>query len=147
MEIAGTLMEKGIPFWDYIDKCFYERTYTQAQLLGRTLLASMRVFDGKCIVATITRRMMEFYGAKTEDIEGIVDQLRITKGIEVAILLHETDEQCYKVSMRSNDYVDVGKVASYFNGGGHVKAAGCTMLGSIRDVINNLTEQRALQMK
>ncbi|MBC8557084.1 DHH family phosphoesterase [Jutongia hominis] len=147
MEIAGTLMEKGIPFWDYIDKCFYERTYTQAQLLGRTLLASMRVFDGKCIVATITRRMMEFYGAKTEDIEGIVDQLRITKGIEVAILLHETDEQCYKVSMRSNDYVDVGKVASYFNGGGHVKAAGCTMLGSIHDVINNLTEQLAFQMK
>ena len=142
-----TLMEKGIPFWDYIDKCFYERTYTQAQLLGRTLLASMRVFDGKCIVATITRRMMEFYGAKTEDIEGIVDQLRITKGIEVAILLHETDEQCYKVSMRSNDYVDVGKVASYFNGGGHVKAAGCTMLGSIHDVINNLTEQLAFQMK
>lgn len=140
-------MEKGIPFWNYIDKCFYERTYTQAQLLGRTLLASMRVFDGKCIVATITRRMMEFYGAKTEDIEGIVDQLRITKGIEVAILLHETDEQCYKVSMRSNDYVDVGKVASYFNGGGHVKAAGCTMLGSIHDVINNLTEQLAFQMK
>ena len=79
--------------------------------------------------------------------EGIVDQLRITKGIEVAILLHETDEQCYKVSMRSNDYVDVGKVASYFNGGGHVKAAGCTMLGSIHDVINNLTEQLAFQMK
>lgn len=147
MEIAGTLMEKGIPFWDYIDKCFYERTYIQTQLLGRTLLASMRVFDGKCIVATVTRRMMEFYGAKTEDIEGIIDQLRITKGVEVAILLHELEEQSYKISMRSNDYVDVSKVASYFSGGGHVKAAGCTMQGSIHDVINNLTEQLALQMK
>lgn len=147
MEIAGTLMEKGIPFWNYIDKCFYERTYTQAQLLGRTLLASMRVMDGKCIVATITRRMMDFYGAKTEDIEGIVDQLRITKGVEVAILLHEIGEQEYKVSMRSNDYVDVSKVAVYFNGGGHKKAAGCIMLGSIHDVINNLTKQIDIQMQ
>lgn len=147
MEIAGTLMEKGIPFWDYIDKCFYERTYTQTQLLGRTLLASMRVMDGKCIVAVITRRMMEFYGAKTEDIEGIVEQLRITKGVEVAILLHEIGEQEYKVSMRSNNYVDVSKVASFFNGGGHIKAAGCVMRGSMYDVVNNLTEHIEIQMK
>ena len=147
MEIAGTLMEKGIPFWSYIDKCFYERTYTQTQLLGRTLLASMRIMDRKCIFSTITKRMMEFYGAKTEDIEGIVEQLRITKGVEVAILLHEVGEQQYKVSMRSNDYVDVSRVAACFNGGGHVRAAGCTMQGSVHDVINNLTEHIELQMQ
>lgn len=147
MEIAGTLMEKGIPFWQYIDKCFYERTYTQTQLLGRTLLASMRLMDGKCIVAAITKRMMEFYGAKTEDIEGIVDQLRITKGVEVAILLHEIGEQQYKVSMRSNNYVDVSKVATFFNGGGHIKAAGCIMQGSMHDVVNNLTEHIEMQIE
>lgn len=146
MEIAGKLMDKGIPFWDYIDKCFYERTYTQTQLLGRTLLASMRVMDGRCIVAVITRRMMEFYGAQTEDIEGIVEQLRITGGVEVAILLHEIGEQQYKVSMRSNHYVDVSRVAAYFNGGGHIKAAGCVMQGSMHDVINNLTEHIEIQM-
>ena len=95
MEIAGKLIETGIPFWKYIDECFLQRTYTQTQLLGRTLLASMRVMDGKCIVATITRRMMEFYEAKTEDIEGIIDQLRITQGVEVAILLHEIGDQEY----------------------------------------------------
>ncbi len=146
MEIAGTLMEKGIPFWNYIDKCFYQRTYIQTQLLGRTLLTSMRLMDGKCIVANITRRMMEFYGAKTEDIEGIIDQLRVTKGVEVAILLHETGEQEYKVSMRSNDYVDVSKIASYFGGGGHVKAAGFSMRGSVHDVVNNITRHLEMQM-
>ena len=147
MEIAGNLMEKGIPFWNYIDKCFYQRTYTQTQLLGRTLLTSMRLMDKKCIVANITRRMMDFYGAKTEDIEGIIDQLRVTKGVEVAILLHETDEQEYKVSLRSNDYVDVGAIASYFGGGGHKKASGFTMRGSIHDVVNNITEQLERQMQ
>ena len=147
MEIAGTLMETGIPFWDYIDRCYHQRSYTQTQLLGRTLLTSMRLMDGKCIVATITRRMMEFYEAKTEDIEGIIDQLRVTKGVEVAILLHEIGNQEYKVSMRSNSCVDVSKIAIFFSGGGHVRAAGCTMRGSTHDVINNITEHIEAQLK
>ena len=146
MEIAGSLMEKGIPFWKYIDECFYQRTYTQTQLLGRTLLTSMRLMDGKVIVATVTRRMLEFYGAQTEDIEGIIDQLRVTKGVEVALLLHEIGDQEYKVSMRSNTTIDVSRIAVYFGGGGHVKAAGCTMRGSLHDVVNNITEHIEFQM-
>lgn len=35
--------------------------------------------------------------------------------------------------------MDVNKVASYFGGGGHVRAAGCTMPGTIYDVLNNLS--------
>lgn len=146
MEIAGNLMEKGIPFWEDIDKCFYQRTYTQTQLLGRTLLTSMLLMEGKCIVATITRRMMEFYGATLEDVEGIIEQLRITKGVEVAVLLYETGKQEYKASLRSNKYIDVSKIAKYFGGGGHVKAAGFTMRGSVYDVINNITEHIEMQL-
>lgn len=147
MEITGSLMEKGVPFWKYIDECFYQRTYTQTQLLGRTLLTSMRLMEGRVIVATVTRRMLEFYGAQTEDIEGIIDQLRVTKGVEVALLLQEIDDQQYKVSMRSNTFVDVSKIAVYFGGGGHVKAAGCTMRGSLHDVVNNITEHIEFQME
>lgn len=147
MEIAGSLMEKGVPFWKYIDECFYQRTYTQTQLLGRTLLTSMRLMEGRVIVATVTRRMLEFYGAQTEDIEGIIDQLRVTKGVEVALLLQEIDDQLYKVSMRSNTFVDVSRIAVYFGGGGHVKAAGCTMRGSLHDVVNNITEHIEFQME
>lgn len=146
MEIVGSLMEKGIPFWRYIDECFYQRTYTQTQLLGRTLLTSMRLMEGQVIVATVTKRSLEFYGAQTEDIEGIIDQLRVTKGVEVAMLLQETDDQEYKVSMRSNNYVDVSKIAVYFGGGGHLRAAGCTMRGSVHDVVNNITEHIEMQM-
>jgi phosphoesterase RecJ-like protein len=60
--------------------------------------------------------------------------------VEVAILIHEKNPQEYKVSMRSNGVIDVQKAAVYFGGGGHVKAAGCTMKGgSVHDVMNNLT--------
>lgn len=139
MEIAGILMEKGVDSSRYIDECFYERTYTQTQILGRTLLASMRVLDGRCIFSSVSRRVLEFYNGSYDDLDGIIDQMRLTKGVEVAILLKEVDYQTYKVSLRSCNIVDVSKIAVFFGGGGHVRAAGCTMQGSYHDVVNNLT--------
>ena len=90
---------------------------------------------------------MTFYGAKATDLDGIVSQLRLTKGVETAIFLHEMDTQTYKVSLRSKSRVDVSVIASRFGGGGHVRAAGCTMHGNFYDVVNGLTEQIEIQMK
>lgn len=139
MQIAGRLMSKGIDFAKIINDTFYKKTYVQNQILGRTLMESILLLDGKVIVGRIRQKEMDFYGVGTEDLEGIVNQLRVTDGVEVAIFLYETGNQEYKVSMRSNGLVDVSKVSSYFGGGGHVKAAGCTMHGTVHDVINNLT--------
>lgn len=146
MEIAGALMDKGLDVSSIIDDSFYRKTYTQNQILGRCLLESMLVLDGKVIVSAISQKMMSFYGAITDDLDGIIDQLRVTKGVEVAILIHETAEQEYKVSMRSNGKVNVSEICIYFGGGGHVRAAGCTIRGSIHDVINNLTSHIEKQL-
>ena len=67
------------------------------------------------------------------------NQLRLTKGVEVAIFLYELKPMEFKVSLRSNGNVDVNQVASYFGGGGHVRAAGCEIKGTYYDVLNNLT--------
>ena len=67
-----------------------------------------------------------------------MSQLRSIKGVECAIFMYQTGSQEYKVSMRSNGRVDVAAVASYFGGGGHVRAAGCTLRGTYYDCINNL---------
>ncbi|MCR5587179.1 MAG: bifunctional oligoribonuclease/PAP phosphatase NrnA [Lachnospiraceae bacterium] len=146
MNIAGMLMEKGIDHAFIMDRCMYSRTYNQAQLLGRALLESMLVMDGKCIITTVTKKMMDIYECLEEDTEGIVDQLRVTRGVEVAVFLRERGEQEYKVSLRSNSYIDVSRVAEYFDGGGHIRAAGFTMRGSIHDIVNNIMEQINLQM-
>ena len=82
---------------------------------------------------------MEFYGVKPSDLDGIVQVLMGTAGVEAAIFLYETAPQEFKVSLRSRETVDVAKIASYFGGGGHVRAAGCTMQGSVYDVVNNIT--------
>ena len=54
---------------------------------------------------------------------------------------YETDTQTFKVSLRSNGHVDVSRIAVYFGGGGHTRAAGCDLQGSMYDVINNVTRE------
>jgi len=146
MIIAGRLISKGIDFSTLIDESFYTKTYVQNQILGRCLMESIQMMEGKVVFAAINRRMLDFYEASTTDLDGIIDQLRVTKGCEVAIFIYETDFKEFKVSMRSNGNVNVSKIAVYFGGGGHIKAAGCTMKGSVHDVINNLTHHIEAQL-
>lgn len=147
MELAGKLVAFDIPFSRIIDETFYQKTYVQNQILGRCLLESFLILDGKCIVSYVKKDTMNFYQASAKDLDGVIDQMRVTKGVEAAILVHETGPQTYKVSMRSNDVVNVSKIASMFGGGGHIKAAGCQMTGSIYDVINNITVHIEAQLR
>ena len=146
MEIAGKLMAKGIDFGSIIDNSFYKKTYVQNQILGRALLESITFLDGKCIFSALRQSEMEFYGVNGKDMDGIIDQLRLTEGVEVAIFMYQTGPQEFKVSLRSQNAVDVSRIASYFGGGGHVRAAGCTMSGRIQDVVNNLSLHIAKQL-
>lgn len=147
MNIAGKLMSKGIDFQTIIDDGFYAKTYAQNQILGSALLESVRFFDGKCIFSVVTEREMEFFGVTNKDLGGIVEQMRLTEGVECAIFLYEVEPLTYKVSLRSKKYLDVNKVAGYFGGGGHVRAAGCICEGTAHDVINNLAERIELEFK
>ena len=140
MRIAAKLMEKGIPFTKIVEESFYEKTYVQNQILGRCLMESILLMDGKCVIGVVKKKMMDFYHVEPKDLDGIVQQLRIIKGVEVAIFIYEVKPQEFKVSLRSKGKVNVNEVASYFGGGGHVLAAGCTFHGSVYDVMNNLLE-------
>ncbi len=130
-----------------IDRTFYQKSYVANQILGRALLESFLIMDGKCIVSMVDRKTMDFYAALPRQLDGIVNQLRITRGVECALFLNETGFQEFKVSMRSNRIVDVAKVATMFGGGGHIRAAGCTMNGTFHDVVNNLSAQIEKQMQ
>ena len=143
---AAELLETGIDAADLIMDTFYEKSYARMQIFGRALVESFLFMEGKCIVSYIRKKVMDFYGVKPSDLDGIVSQLRLTKGVEVAMFIYEHESQVFKVSLRSNGAVDVSKIASYFGGGGHVKAAGCDLAGSMYDVINNISEQIEKQL-
>ena len=82
MRIAGELMKQEIPFSKIIDESFYEKTYLQLQVMGRVLAESILLQNGKCTVGYLRRRDMEFYGVEGSDLDGIVSQLRLTRGVE-----------------------------------------------------------------
>ena len=141
LETVAKLIGFGFDFPKLIDETFYEKTYVQNQILGRALTESILFLDGRCIVAGIDGRTMRFYGVTSKDMDGIVNQLRFTKGVEVAIFMYELESQKWKISLRScSDEVNVAAVAEVFGGGGHVRASGCMMNGSFHDVVNNLSK-------
>ena len=150
MTIAGKMMEKGIDYSDIIDNSFYKKSYIQNQILGRALLESVLFYDGKCIFSSVTKHEMEFYGVTGKELGGIVEQLRLTDGVEVAIFLYETGDGEYKVSMRSKKVIDVSSIAVHFGGGGHIRAAGFTASGTVYDIVNGIgamIEEQYKQLK
>ncbi len=147
LRTTAALLEYDIPFTEVIDKTFYEKTRIQNEMLGRALLESIVFMDGKCIVSKIDQKIMDFYGATPHDLEGIVNQLLATRGVSVAIFMYEISPQEYKVSLRSDATVDVAKIAKFYQGGGHQRAAGFSMNGTFHDVVNNLSDSINMQMK
>ena len=145
MRAAAALMEKGIDFTKIITETFDEKTYAQNQVLGRALLESFLFMDGRCIVSYVTKEEMDFYQVKAKHLDGIVSQLKLTKGIDVAIFMYELEHGTFKVSLRSSEKIDVSVVASYFGGGGHARAAGFSMTATPHDIINNLARRLELQ--
>ncbi len=147
MEIGARLISYGFDFSRLIQETFYQKSYVQSQVLGRALMESIRFMDGQCIVSCVDKKQMDFYEVTNQDFDGIVNQLRNIKGVHCAIFMYQTDVLEYKVSMRSDELVNVSEVATYFGGGGHVRAAGCTMRGTFHDCVNNLSLHIESQLK
>lgn len=147
LRIVADLLEYGFDFSGLIESTFYEKTYVQNQILGRAILESFLYLNGRVIASTVDKKTMEFYEVNTSDLDGIVNQLRIVKGVDCAIFMYPLGVLEYKVSMRSNGNVNVAEVATFFGGGGHLRAAGCTMKGTYHDVLNNLSLHIEKQLK
>ena len=146
MRVSGFLMDTGIDFTRICDETYFLKTYHQNQVLGRCLAESILMLDGKMIFSALRQKDMDFYQIEPKDLDGIVQQLRVTRGVECAVFLYETSPCRYKVSLRSNGAVDVSKICLYFQGGGHVRAAGCTLEGDMHDVVSNIALQVEKQL-
>lgn len=147
MEKGARLIAYGFDFPRLIRETFYQKSYVQTQIMGRALMESIRFMDNRCIVSAVDRKTMDFYGAEPKDLDGIVNQLRNIEGIECAVFMYQTDVLEYKVSLRTGESVNAAEVAVCFGGGGHARAAGCTMQGTFHDCINNLSRHIAEQME
>ncbi len=122
---AARLIETGIDHADISHKLFFSKS--QEQIRAEGLIASkIKLFaDGKLAIASHTKKERQAFGLKEEDFDCAIDIVRSISGVEIAVLLRETDKGTFKASLRSTGK-NVAKVAKVFGGGGHIRAAGCS---------------------
>jgi len=138
MQTAGRLMTYGFDYPAIVREVFYEKTFTQQKLLGIALERARSEYGGLVIASLLDWKTQHSLGAAKKDIDGISAQLALTEGADCAILLYATATGEWKGSLRSNRYVDVAAICQNFRGGGHVRAAGCTMYGDGEKALEKL---------
>lgn len=132
--IAAALLEAGINVGELSQRIFDNTTYEKLKLKQKSIELLELYEKSKIAVIALSQEDIRSTGAKDEDCDGIVNIGRSIEGVEVSVLIKEKDENVIRVNLRSKTFVDVSEVASTFDGGGHKRAAGCTIKGSLEDV-------------
>lgn len=129
-EFTSWILAKGVNVSEVYKKVLQMKTKANFEL--RKLIMDRMEFlcDNKITFTYMTLEDEKNVGAMPGDHEGLVEIGRDIEGVEVSIFIREV-ENGYKASLRSNDYVNVSDVCVTFNGGGHRRAAGCTISSTL----------------
>jgi len=139
--IASKLSETGIDTSNIADLCYINKPKKLIQFQNEAVSGAKFCLDDKISYTLITKELFKKYEAKDDYTEGICETLRSIKGVEVAYVLKETDSGA-KASIRTKN-IDATKIAEKFKGGGHKRAAGCT----IKENINKASELLLSEIK
>ncbi len=145
-EFAGMLLETGVDIAKIYRRLFDETTEARTRLLARALDRLEILENGKIAYTYITGKDFEELHNEDGDQENIVNYGRNIAGVEVSIFIREKDGR-YKVSLRSNDYVDVSRIAAKYAGGGHIKAAGFELTMSLEQAKDVVVKEIVSQLK
>lgn len=105
------------------------------RLESAVMNAARFVSGGRAVIAPVTQEMLRCTEARMEDTDGIAASLRSIRGVEISALLKEKEDGSIKVSMRAKTSANVAAICEKHGGGGHIKAAGCTLSMSMDDAI------------
>ncbi len=126
--IAASLISRGIDSADINHRLFGIKTLRQMQVEHAGFERMNLYEDGKIAVITFPYDLKAQYGADDETLETLIDVARCVKGVEISVVIKQsTEEKRYRVSTRSNTNFDVARLCSLYGGGGHERAAGCTL--------------------
>ena len=124
LHIAAKLIELGADPSEIAKQCYLSITH-ERHALKRLVSNTLSLKDNK--KSAFLTIYPEFYaksGAKSEDTEGIIEEVSSIQGVEVGSLFEFNPDGGLRVSLRSKGRVDVNAIASSFGGGGHKAAAG-----------------------
>lgn len=133
-QIAGDLINNGVGAPEMFER-IYQNNSKEKVLLMKLALETLEFYHGdKVACIAMDREKIDSSGAKPEDSDGLINLARDIECVEAAVFLKEIEPGKVKVGFRSKRFVDVCRVAKQFGGGGHVRAAGCTVAGNIAEV-------------
>ncbi len=147
LRIAAELVDIGVDP-SQISQALYENEPLRKLELFKLVIPTLEITKDKIIASIFVDKKMFHETATTrQDTEGMVNIPRSIKGVDVAMLFRQEGQDSdpeWKVSLRSKGRVNVAKIAEGFGGGGHARAAGCSLKGSIQEVkskvISNVQE-------
>lgn len=126
--VAAELLRGGIDAAEINRRLFDSKPFIQmrAEQIGAE---NLKLYcGGKIAIIEFPYELKKANGIEDEYMETLIDVARGIEGVEVAAAIRQpTEKGVFRCSMRSNSDVDVSKICSSFGGGGHVKAAGCTI--------------------
>lgn len=131
-EFASWLLAKGVNVSDIYKRVLQMKTKANFELRKLIMDRMEFICDNKVTFTYMTLDDEKNVGAEPGDHEGLVEVGRDIEGVEVSIFIREI-ENGYKASLRSNNYVNVSDVCIAFNGGGHIRAAGCNIYGTLEE--------------
>jgi phosphoesterase RecJ-like protein len=139
LRIASKLLECGFDHTETAEKGMLIRTEGAFLMLKLLLENSRFEVRGRYVWGVINHANFLAAGGDAEDREGLIDQLFLTKECEIAAFYFEPQPGQWKISFRARKNWDVAALAKSLNpeGGGHIRAAGCSLKGSQESVLNS----------
>jgi phosphoesterase RecJ-like protein len=125
LRIAAELLEYGADTVKITEKVYFSMTPAMVRLTGMVLSGMKYLFDGRLCLMTLDKKMFREANSRKGDTEGLVNYSLYADGVELGVLFTELDADRTKVSLRSQDDINVAEIAARYNGGGHFNASGC----------------------
>lgn len=139
-DMAKQLLINGAQTQKVVQHVFGSNPFNFYKLLGESL-NTLEIINEKVAIMMVTLDMLKRYSIDFKDIDGIVPYARDIENVEIGILIKEKSDNEIKVSLRSKSYADVSRLAKVFGGGGHIRAAGCTINDSIENAKEKILEE------
>ena len=133
LRVAAQLVEAGAPLAAINRSIYLDKPFSTLALWGRMLAEIGHRLDGRIVYAALTDQMLTETGAQPTDAEGFVDLLASTRAADVTVLFKQAGADVTRASLRTTERADAVAITRVFGGGGHARAAGCTVAAPLAE--------------
>lgn len=129
--VAAKLMEAGAQHTMISTRFFMSRSRKTVELEKYALNTMEFMYEDRCALIVLDNEILSQIGAQPSDIDGISAIPRSIEGVDIGITIRQIDENKFKISVRTSEEANACEIAQGLGGGGHMRAAGCEVMGSL----------------